>query len=95
MRRWNWRSVEALKWKSVVPANPKIYHITHLENLARMSGVGLLSDAERIRQGLQCTNVGMKEIKRRRLEELGVSCHPTTRVVEYVPVQNWPDLLHK
>jgi hypothetical protein len=27
----------------------------------------------------------MKEIKRRRLEELAVDCHPSTRVGEYVP----------
>jgi hypothetical protein len=59
----------------VVPTNPKIYHITRVANLARMHSAGLLSDAERIRQGLQCTSVGMKEIKRRRLEELDVSCH--------------------
>lgn len=45
----------------------------------------LLSDAERIRQELNCRMVGMSEIKRRRLEELEVSCHPGTKVGEYVP----------
>ena len=70
---------------SVVPTSPKIYHITHLQNLGRIRDAGLWSDAERIRQRLDCTVVGMKEIKRRRLEELYVDCHRTTRVGEYVP----------
>jgi hypothetical protein len=34
---------------------------------------------------LNCTIVGMSEIKRRRLEELEVHCHPGTKVGEYVP----------
>ena len=46
---------------------------------------GLWSDAERIRQGIDCTVVGMTEIKRRRLEENVVDCHPRTKVGEYVP----------
>src|SRR5580658_6852245 len=45
----------------------------------------LWSDAERLRQGLNCQVVGMGEIKRRRLEELEVRCHPGTKVGEYVP----------
>lgn len=43
------------------------------------------SDSERIRRGLNCKIVGMSEIKRRRLEELMVDCHPGTKVGEYVP----------
>jgi len=69
----------------VVPENPKIYHITHIENLTRMIDHGLWSDAERIRQGIDCTVVGMTEIKRRRLEENVVDCHPRTKVGEDVP----------
>ena len=46
---------------------------------------GLWSDAERIRQGIDCTVVGMTEIKRRRLEENVVDCHPRTKVGEDVP----------
>src|ERR1035441_9461886 len=42
-------------------------------------------DAERIRRAVNCTIVGMSEIKRRRLEELDVHCHPGTKVGEYVP----------
>lgn len=71
--------------RSVSPNNPKVYHITHLENLPQMVDGVLWSDAERIRQRLDCTMVGMKEIKRRRLEEIEVDCHPGTKVGEYVP----------
>lgn len=70
---------------SVPPQNPKIYHITHLENLGRMVDGVLWSDAERLRQNLECQVVGMGEIKRRRLEELEVGCNPGTKVGEYVP----------
>lgn len=70
---------------SAPPQNPKIYHITHLENVPKIVDGLLWSDAERIRQELNCKIVGMSEIKRRRLEELEVSCHPGTKVGEYVP----------
>ena len=46
---------------------------------------GVWSDSERVRQNLDCKIVGMKEIKRRRLEEIRVHCHPATTVGEYVP----------
>jgi hypothetical protein len=68
-----------------VPKRPKIYHITHIDNLASMVDDLIWSDAERIRRGLQCEVVGMTEIKRRRLEELEVECHAGTKVGEYVP----------
>lgn len=67
------------------PKDPKIYHITHLDNLPQIVDSVLWSDAERIRRALNCTVVGMSEIKRRRLEELEVECHPGTKVGEYVP----------
>lgn len=68
------------------PAQPKIFHITHVDNLPSIIAAGRLwSDAERIRQGLACSLVGMSEIKRRRLEELPVPCHPGTLVGHYVP----------
>ncbi len=69
----------------MVLKSPKIYHITHLENLPRIVDDALWSDAERIRRNLHCSIVGMSEIKRRRLEELIVDCHPATKVGEYVP----------
>ena len=69
-----------------IPANPKIYHITHLRNLPQIVGAGMLwSDAKRLALGLQCDIVGMSKIKRRRLEELPVQCHPRTKVGQYVP----------
>ncbi|MDX2034154.1 MAG: DUF4433 domain-containing protein [Blastocatellia bacterium] len=84
-----------------VPAQPKIYHITHLHNLPRIvEAGGLWSDAERIARGLDCRIVGMSEIKRRRLEELDVHCHPGTKVGQYVPFYFCPRsimlfILHK
>jgi len=67
------------------PPNPKIYHITHLENLAGIVDDVIWSDAERIERDLNCTVVGMSEIKRRRLEDIEVDCRPGTMVGEYVP----------
>jgi len=71
---------------SPLPDNPKIYHITHVENVEKIVRDGALwSDAERIRRGLACEIVGMREIKRRRLEEIKVDCHAGTMVGGYVP----------
>ena len=71
---------------SEVPENPKIYHITHVDNLATIVHAGeILSDARMLALNPSCTVVGMSDIKRRRLEEIEVSCHPGTRVGEYVP----------
>lgn len=69
-----------------VPTNPKIYHITPLDNLRQIvQSDGLWSDAKCDAQNLNYTNVGMSAIKKRRLEEQFVSCHPDTKVGEYVP----------
>lgn len=71
---------------SPLPNNPKIYHITHVENVGKIIRDGALwSDAERIRRGLACEIVGMSEIKRRRLEEIRVDCHAGTMVGGCVP----------
>lgn len=68
------------------PIRPKIYHITHLDNLPSIAtGLGLISDANRIVSGLSCSLVGMSSIKQRRLEEIEVPCHPGTTVGQYVP----------
>lgn len=65
--------------------NPKIYHITHIDNLAAIVQSGcLLSDATMSIQGGPVRSIGMSSIKRRRLQ-LPVSCHPGTTVGEYVP----------
>ena len=76
------------------PANPKIYHITHLDNLAQIAAAGmLLSDAARSGRNLTCRVVGMSNIKRRRLMEVQVGTHPSTRVGEYVPLYFCPRLV--
>jgi hypothetical protein len=68
------------------PANPKICHITHVNNLPGIieSG-GLWSDARRLELGLATSLIGMSRIKQRRLTEIEVCCHPGTMVGQYVP----------
>lgn len=69
-----------------VPDSPKIFHITHVQNLSGIVRDGVLwSDAKRIEAAPDTQVVGMKVIKARRLTELPVKCHPGTKVGEYVP----------
>jgi hypothetical protein len=69
-----------------MPSNPKIYHITHVNNIAGIvANQGLVSDANRITNQLSCSLVGMSTIKQRRLNEIEVSCYPGTKVGQYVP----------
>lgn len=71
---------------SVVPAEPKIYHITHVDNLTAIAREGmLLCDAAIAARGGPSVTIGMSEIKRRRIEEIEVLCHPGTMVGDYVP----------
>lgn len=71
--------------KMPAPAQPKIYHITHINNLASIIGAGgLRSDARMIADGAGVTAIGMASIKQRRLT-LPVRCHPGTAVGDYVP----------
>lgn len=71
---------------SPVPAQPKIYHITHVDNLAAIVRESvLLSDAAMFARGGPRVAIGMSEIKRRRIEEIAVPCHPGTKVGDYVP----------
>jgi hypothetical protein len=68
------------------PDRPKLYHITHVDNLRAIVADGaLVSDAELIRRGGPAQAIGMSEIKRRRVEELEVGSHPGTKVGDYVP----------
>lgn len=68
------------------PAEPKIFHITHKDNLPGIIGDGVIwSEDEIIRREINCNLVGMSEIKRRRLEEIKVECCPGTKVGEYAP----------
>ncbi|MBN1804873.1 MAG: DUF4433 domain-containing protein [Sedimentisphaerales bacterium] len=65
---------------------PKIYHITHIDNLDNILRDEVLwSDAKRLEFDMECEIVGMSEIKRRRLGEHEVKCHSGTMVGEYVP----------
>jgi ssDNA thymidine ADP-ribosyltransferase, DarT len=67
------------------PARPKIYHITHVDNLpAIVAEGGLVSDATMIARGGPQAAIGMATIKRRRLT-LPVHCHPGDHVGDYVP----------
>lgn len=69
-----------------LPSQPKIYHITHVDNLASIGRDGaLLSYAGMMARGGPNASIGMGHIKRRRLEDLEVSCHAGTKVGEYVP----------
>jgi hypothetical protein len=68
-----------------VPVHPKIYHITHVDNLPGIVAQGSLrSDAVMIAVGGPAQAVGMSSIKQRRLA-LPVKCHPGDYVGQYVP----------
>lgn len=68
------------------PVRPKIYHITHVDNLRAIVAEGaLLPDAEMIARGGPGQAIGMFGIKLRRVEELEVACHSGTKVGHYVP----------
>ncbi len=71
---------------TTAPARPKLYHITHINNLAGIvADDRLVSDAEMIARGGPAQLIGMSSIKRRRVEELEVTCHAGTKVGDYVP----------
>ena len=67
-----------------VPAQPRIYHIVHIDNLPSIVNDGCLwPDAVMVqRQG--GAPIGNNEIKADRLQ-LDVSCYPGTTVGQYVP----------
>lgn len=68
-----------------VPPQPRLYHITHVDNLpAILAAGGLLSDAAMIAAGGPAASIGMGGIKQRRLG-LPVKCHPGDLVGGYVP----------
>lgn len=67
-----------------VPANPKIYHIVHVDNIASIVADGCLWSDLVMGQRQDGTVIGMGSIKQRRLG-LPVNCHNGTSVAEYVP----------
>jgi hypothetical protein len=69
-----------------VPANPKIYHIVHIDKLESIIEDGCLwSDGEVHRRHSDGTTIGMDTIKKRRLEELTLTSYPDLNVGECVP----------
>lgn len=69
-----------------VPRNPKIYHITHVDNLPRIVAEGgLWSDAAILQRGGPTAMIGMGKLKRRRLEELAIDALGGVMVGECVP----------
>jgi len=69
-----------------VPANPKIYHILHVDRLASVLADGCLwCDAEIARRAPPGTTIGMNSIKQRRLNELTLTSHPGLHVGQCVP----------
>lgn len=67
------------------PATPRIYHITHVDNLPDIiANRGLISDAAMIARGGPKVGIGMSSIKQRRLT-LPVRCHAGLHVGDCVP----------
>lgn len=67
------------------PQEPKVYHITHVDNLASIFADGrLCCDRVMIERGGPAAMVGISGIKARRLE-LPVDCHHGLRVGDCVP----------
>jgi hypothetical protein len=70
----------------LVPPQPKIYHIAHVDRLPSIVAAGgLVSDALVQAQALSGTMVGMNHIKQRRLTELQLASHPGLFVGACVP----------
>lgn len=69
-----------------VPANPKIYHILHVDRLPSIIADGYLwCDAEIVRCSPAGTTIGMNTIKQRRLNELKLNTHTNLYVGQCVP----------
>lgn len=67
------------------PDPVKIYHITHVDNLARIIEADrIYSDAEMVRMGKDHASIGMAKLKTGRFER-PVPCHVDTMVSDYVP----------
>ena len=70
---------------TLLPANPKIYHIVHVDKLPSIITDGrLLCDATMSIRTSAGTVIGMSTIKERRLH-LPVKCHPGLNVGDCVP----------
>lgn len=68
------------------PAQPKIFHIVHVDRLASILADGRLQcDADMVDRDGTGTVIGMSKIKLRRLNELSLTSHPGLRVGQCVP----------
>jgi hypothetical protein len=75
------------------PAQPKIYHIVHVDRLASIWEDGCLwADAEVVKRGQPGTTISMGGIKARRLG-LTMECHPGDHVGDFVPFYFCPRLI--
>lgn len=69
-----------------VPAQPKIYHIVHVDRLPSIVADGhLWCDEAIMRRAPNGTTIGMNGIKQRRLNELTLTSHPGLYVGQCVP----------
>ncbi len=69
----------------LVPTEPKIYHIVHMDRLASIISEGTLwCDAEMANRAETGTTIGIKNIKQRRLTN-ELNSHPGLRVGDCVP----------
>jgi ssDNA thymidine ADP-ribosyltransferase DarT-like protein len=69
-----------------IPADPKIYHIVHVDRLSSIvADEWLWCDAEIVRRSPPGTTIGMNSIKARRLNELTLTSHPDLYVGSCVP----------
>lgn len=69
-----------------IPAEPKIYHIVHVDRLPSILEDGWLwCDAEIGRRTPPGTTIGMNSIKQRRLTELTLTSHPDLHVGDCAP----------
>lgn len=69
-----------------IPAQPKIYHIVHVDRLPSIiADQCLWCDAEVVRRLPQGSSIGMIKIKQRRLNELCLASHPALHVGDCVP----------
>ena len=70
----------------LVPTEPKIYHIVHVDRMPSIIQDGQLwCDAMMAQRSGTGTTIGMNSIKRRRLENLTLSSRPGLRVGQCVP----------
>ena len=69
-----------------MPANPKIYHILHVDRIhSIVTDNYLWSDSRMAKCSNTGTAIGMSKIKQRRLNELMLACYPDLYVGQCVP----------